>query len=204
MRRGIGIVPARGDPRGVGVGVAAYKPGERQRQQRRDEQVQSAQANGQRFRSSMWSDDGRTVFFPGFFLFPFFLFGVFFLIGGMFRAAGGAARVTAITAPGRGTTRAGSGSRSALASGTSASTATAETSADAADRGIGRSGAEARLPPPRLRERLGPCNGSWSSRTTCRSRADAPRLSRGRRASMSPPSATVPRRSPARAATSPI
>ena len=47
-----------------------------------------AQQNGQSVQVVHVVDDGRPVFFPGFFLFPLFLFGAFFLIGGIFRGAG--------------------------------------------------------------------------------------------------------------------
>ena len=69
----------------------------------------------------------------------------------------------------RGTTKAGSGSRSALASGINVSTA-AETPRPRRPRPHDAIGAEARLPPPRLERGSYPCNGSWSSRTRCRSR----------------------------------
>ena len=68
-------------------------------------------------------DEGRHGwFFPGFFLFPLFLFGVFFLIGGIFRGRGTLGRSRA-TGPVPGTTRDGAGSRSGRASGTSTNTA---------------------------------------------------------------------------------
>jgi hypothetical protein len=72
---------------GVGVGVSAYRAGERKGVTEGIEQVQSAQANGQDVQV-VHVVDGGPFFFPGFFLFPLFLFGAFFVIGGIFRGAG--------------------------------------------------------------------------------------------------------------------
>ena len=69
---------------GVGVGVAAYRAGERKGIAEGVEQVQTAEANGQEVQV-VHVVDGGPGFFPGFFLFPLFLFGVFFVIGGLFR-----------------------------------------------------------------------------------------------------------------------
>lgn len=89
MRRGIAIVALLvvilG---GIGIGVGAYKAGERNGIAQGIEQVQVAQDNGQSVQVVHVVDSGRPVFFPGFFLFPLFLFGAFFLIGGIFRGAG--------------------------------------------------------------------------------------------------------------------
>ena len=89
MRRGIAIVALLvvilG---GIGIGVSAYRAGERNGIAQGIEQVQVAQANGQSVQVVHVVDDGRPLFFPGFFLFPLFLFGAFFLIGGIFRGAG--------------------------------------------------------------------------------------------------------------------
>ena len=89
MRRGIGIVALLvvilG---GIGIGVSAYRAGERNGIAQGIEQVQVAQDNGQGVQVVHVVEDGRPVFFPGFFLFPLFLFGAFFLIGGIFRGAG--------------------------------------------------------------------------------------------------------------------
>lgn len=87
MRRGMVIVPVLlAVLLSVGVGVAAYNAGERNGQQQATEQIQSAQANGQEVQVvHVVSDDGH--WFPGFIVFPFLLIGLFFLIGGMFRAA---------------------------------------------------------------------------------------------------------------------
>ena len=89
MRRGIAIVALLvvilG---GIGIGVGAYRAGERNGIAQGIEQVQVAQDNGQSVQVVHVLDDGRPVFFPGFFLFPFLLFGAFFLIGGIFRGAG--------------------------------------------------------------------------------------------------------------------
>jgi hypothetical protein len=89
MRRGIAIVALLvvilG---GIGIGVGAYRAGERNGIAQGIEQVQVAQENGQGVQVVHVVGDGRPVFFPGFFLFPIFLFGAFFLIGGIFRGAG--------------------------------------------------------------------------------------------------------------------
>ena len=89
MRRGIAIVALLlvilG---GIGIGVGAYRAGERNGVAQGIEQVQVAQENGQSVQVVHVVDEGRPYFFPGFFLFPLFLFGAFFLIGGIFRGAG--------------------------------------------------------------------------------------------------------------------
>ncbi len=89
MRKGVAIVALLvvilG---GIGIGVGAYRAGERHGIAQGIEQVQVAQDNGQTVQVVHVVDDGRSAFFPGFFLFPFFLFGMFFLIGGIFRGAG--------------------------------------------------------------------------------------------------------------------
>lgn len=89
MRRGIAIIALLvvilG---GVGIGVGAYRAGERHGIAQGIEQVRVAQDNGQSVQVVHFVDEGRSLFFPGFFLFPFFLFGAFFLIGGIFRGAG--------------------------------------------------------------------------------------------------------------------
>jgi hypothetical protein len=72
---------------GAGIGVAAYNAGEEHGITQGIEQVQVAQDNGQDVQVVHVVDEGRH-FFPGFFLFPIFLFGTFFLIGGIFRGAG--------------------------------------------------------------------------------------------------------------------
>jgi hypothetical protein len=89
MRRGVAIVALLvvifG---GIGIGVGAYRAGERNGIAQGIEQVQVAQENGQEVQVVHVVGDGRPVFFPGFFLFPLFLFGAIFLIGGMLRGAG--------------------------------------------------------------------------------------------------------------------
>jgi hypothetical protein len=89
MRRGIAIVALLvvilG---GIGIGVGSYRAGERNGIAQGIEQVHVAQQNGQSVQVVHVVDDGRPVFFPGFFLFPLILFGGFFLIGGIFRGAG--------------------------------------------------------------------------------------------------------------------
>ena len=89
MRRGIAIVALLvvilG---GVGLGVGAYRAGERNGIAQGIEQVKVAQQNGQGIQVVHVVDAGRPGFFPGFFLFPLILFGGFFLIGGIFRGAG--------------------------------------------------------------------------------------------------------------------
>ncbi len=88
MRRGMVIVPVIvAILLMVGIGVAAYNAGENNGQQQATEQIQSAQANGQEVQVVHVVGDNQHWLFPGFFLFPFLLIGLFFLIGGMFRAA---------------------------------------------------------------------------------------------------------------------
>lgn len=88
MRRGIAVaallVVILG---GIGIGVGAYNAGERNGVAQGIEQVQVAQENGQSVQVVHVVDEGR-AFFPGFFLFPLFLFGTFFVIGGIVRGAG--------------------------------------------------------------------------------------------------------------------
>ena len=69
---------------GVGIGVGAYRAGERNGIAQGIEQVQVAQQNGQQVQVVHVVDDGRGFFFPGFFLFPLFLIGGIFLIKGIF------------------------------------------------------------------------------------------------------------------------
>jgi hypothetical protein len=87
MRRGLVIVPVLlAVLLSVGIGAAAYNAGERNGQQHATEQIQSAQANGQEVQVvHVVGEDGHGSF-PGFFLFPFVLIGMFFLIGAIFRA----------------------------------------------------------------------------------------------------------------------
>jgi hypothetical protein len=73
----------------VGIGVGAYNAGEPDGIAQGIQQVQVAQETGQDVQVVHVVDDGRHgFFFPGFFLFPLVLFGLFFLIGGIFRGAG--------------------------------------------------------------------------------------------------------------------
>jgi hypothetical protein len=89
MRRGVAIVALLVVIlTGIGVGVGAYRAGERNGIAQGIEQVQVAQENGQEVQVVHVVGDEHRGFFPGFFLFPLFLFGVFFLIGGIFRGAG--------------------------------------------------------------------------------------------------------------------
>jgi hypothetical protein len=89
MRRGIGaialvvVILA-----GVGIGVSAYRAGERSGVAQGIQQVHVAQQNGQEVQLVHVVDEGRGVFFPGFFLFPFFLIGGIFLIRGIFLGGG--------------------------------------------------------------------------------------------------------------------
>ncbi len=87
MRRGIAVIALLvmilG---GIGIGVSAYRAGERNGIAQGIEQVHVAQQNGQSVQVVHLVGDGPV--FPGFFLFPLFLFGAFFLIGGIFRGAG--------------------------------------------------------------------------------------------------------------------
>jgi len=89
MRRGFAIVALLfvilG---GVAVGVAAYNAGQRNGEETALAQVNTAQQNGQEIQVVHVVGDHGPYFFPGFFLFPLFLFGLFFLIGGIFRGAG--------------------------------------------------------------------------------------------------------------------
>ena len=73
---------------GVGIGVASYNAGQRNGIAQGVQQVQTAQQNGQTVQVVHVVDEGRPFFFPGFFLFPLFLFGFIFLIGGIMRGAG--------------------------------------------------------------------------------------------------------------------
>jgi len=74
---------------GVGIGVASYNAGKDTGQTQALEQVQTAQQNGQQVQVVHVVDDHSHWFFPGFFLFPLFLFFlIFFVIGGIFRGAG--------------------------------------------------------------------------------------------------------------------
>ena len=166
---------------GVGIGVAAYNAGQRNGIAQGIQQVQTAQQNGQTVQVVHVVDEGRPFFFPGFFLFPLFLFGLFFLIGGIMRGAG---RWGARLAEGRarGTKRAASASRRRPASGTASSTATRRPRRRRRrpEDGRGQTGARAEaccLRPPVARGSAR-CNGSWSSRTTCRSRARSATTSR--------------------------
>ena len=96
MRRGIGIVAVVVVIlAGIGIGVGAYNAGERNGVAQGIEQVQVAQDNGQEVQVVHVVGDEHHGFFPGFFLFPLFLIGAFFLIGGIMRERGagaGAAR----------------------------------------------------------------------------------------------------------------
>lgn len=83
MRRGIAVLATVVVIlTGVGIGVAAYQAGERNGIGQGIEQVEAAQANGT---DVVYVDNDRPFFFPGFFLFPLFLFGTFFLIGAILR-----------------------------------------------------------------------------------------------------------------------
>jgi hypothetical protein len=73
---------------GIGIGVGAYRAGERNGITEGIEQVHVAQQNGQEVQVVHVVGDRGPYFFPGIFLFPLFLFGAFFLIGGIFRGAG--------------------------------------------------------------------------------------------------------------------
>jgi hypothetical protein len=88
MRRGIAIAALVMILAGIGIGVGAYQAGERSGIAQGIEQVQVAQENGQAVEVVHVVGDEHRVFFPGFFLFPLFLFGAFFLIGRIFRGAG--------------------------------------------------------------------------------------------------------------------
>jgi hypothetical protein len=88
MRRGVAIVALVVILSGVGIGVGAYRAGERNGVAQGIEQVQVAQENGQEVQVVHVVGDEHRGFFPGFFLFPLFLLGSFLLIGGIFRGAG--------------------------------------------------------------------------------------------------------------------
>jgi hypothetical protein len=88
MRRGIAIAALLVILTGIGIGVGAYRAGERNGIAQGIEQVQVAQDNGQEVQVVHVVDAGHPVFFPGFFLFPLLVIGGFFLIGGIFRGAG--------------------------------------------------------------------------------------------------------------------
>jgi hypothetical protein len=88
MRRGVAIVASVVILSGIGIGVGAYRAGERNGIAQGIEQVQVAQENGQEVQVVHVVGDEHRGFFPGFFLFPLFLVGTLFLIGGIFRGAG--------------------------------------------------------------------------------------------------------------------
>jgi hypothetical protein len=88
MRRGVAIVALVVILSGIGIGVGAYRAGERNGIAQGIEQVQVAQENGQEVQVVHVVGDEHRGFFPGFFLFPLFLVGTLFLIGGIFRGAG--------------------------------------------------------------------------------------------------------------------
>ena len=89
MRRGIGVIALLVVIfAGVGIGIGAYRAGERNGIAQGIEQVQVAQDNGQQVQVVHVVDDGRGTFFPGFFLFPLFLIGGIFLLKGIFMGAG--------------------------------------------------------------------------------------------------------------------
>ena len=92
---------------GIGIGIGAYRAGEDAGITQGIEQVQTAQETGQEVQVVHVVGDGPR----GFFLFPLFLIGGFFLIGAIVR---GGRRGHGSWGPGpvRGTTRAGAGSRS--------------------------------------------------------------------------------------------
>jgi hypothetical protein len=86
MRRGIAIAAVVVILSGIGIGIGAYRAGERSGITQGIEQVQVAQENGQEVQVVHVVGDGRyPVFFPGLFLFPLVLF---FLLFGVFRGAG--------------------------------------------------------------------------------------------------------------------
>jgi hypothetical protein len=70
---------------GIGIGVGAYRAGEERGITQGIEQVQVAQESGQEVQVVHVVGDGRRGFFPGFFLFPLFVIGGFFLVGALFR-----------------------------------------------------------------------------------------------------------------------
>jgi len=73
---------------GVGIGLSAYRAGQHNGIAQGIEQVQAAQQNGQEVQVVHVVGDDRGAFFPGFFLFPFFLIGGVILIKGIFHGAG--------------------------------------------------------------------------------------------------------------------
>ena len=91
MRRGIAVVAVLVVIlAGIGIGVGAYKAGERNGIAQGIEQVQVAQDQRAGSPGRPRGGRGPPFFFPGFFLFPLFLFGTFFLIGGDHARARGA------------------------------------------------------------------------------------------------------------------
>jgi hypothetical protein len=88
MRRGVAIVAlVLLILAGIGVGVAAYHAGETNGIAQGVQQVRTAQASGQEVQVVHVVGADRPFFFPGFFLFPLFLFGAF-LVAGIARGAG--------------------------------------------------------------------------------------------------------------------
>lgn len=73
---------------GVGIGLSAYRAGQHNGIAQGIEQVHVAQQNGQEIQVVHVVGDDRGAFFPGFFLFPFFLIGGILLIKGIARGAG--------------------------------------------------------------------------------------------------------------------
>ena len=92
MRRGIAIVAFVAVVlAGTGLAVGAYRAGERNGIEQGIEQVQDAEVNGTDVQVvRVVGDRYGPGFFPfGFFLFPLFLIGTFFLIGALFRRGRG-------------------------------------------------------------------------------------------------------------------
>jgi hypothetical protein len=88
MRRGIAVAVLLVLLAGVGVGIGSYRAGERSGITQGIEQVKVAETNGQQVQVVHVVDEGRGAFFPGFFLFPFFLIGGIFLLKGIARGGG--------------------------------------------------------------------------------------------------------------------
>jgi hypothetical protein len=81
MRRGVAIVAlVVVILAGVGIGVSAYHAGEQNGIAQGVEQVQVAQAKGQGVQVVHVVGEDRPFFFPGFFLFPLFVFGLIFVL----------------------------------------------------------------------------------------------------------------------------
>jgi hypothetical protein len=93
MRRGVAVVAlVVVILTAIGIGVSAYHAGEQNGIAQGIEQVQVAQSKGQDVQVVHVVGEDRPFFFPGFFLFPLFVFGFIFLFAGIARGRWGGPR----------------------------------------------------------------------------------------------------------------